>query len=53
MPEAVTVFILPDGSQFTIKGEADLIDIQGCSITKAPTEVVDGVVVYCYDIEAF
>lgn len=50
MPETVTVFTLPDGSHFVVQGEVTLVDTRNCSIVKAPTEVVDGVVVHCYDI---
>ena len=47
----VTVFLLPNGKQFTVEGNAKPIDIVGCTYEEEITEVVDKYLVHCYTIK--
>lgn len=47
----VTIFLLPNGKQFTVEGKVNPIDSFDCSYEQEITEVVDDYVVYYYTIK--
>ena len=47
----VTVFLLPNGKQFTVEGKVKPIDTVGCTYEEEITEVVDDCLVHCYTIK--
>lgn len=50
MLKDVTVFLLPNGKQFTVEGKVKPIDMVGCSYKEEITEVVDDYLVHCFTI---
>lgn len=47
----VTVFLLPNGKQFTVEGYVKPIDTVDCSYEEEITEVVDDCLVHCFTIK--
>jgi hypothetical protein len=47
----VTVFLLPNGKQFTVEGNVKPIDTVGCTYEEEITEVVDDYLVHCFTIK--